>query len=203
MKKIEKLILSILMSAFFLQSNVFAQDYPNILDELDPKDPNIKTILEYYDNTYFDATGNAAIIEDGVIPKGGCYRYNCPVWASVSRPQQLIYIYLDGAVKYVWTVSTGKRGYTTPNMDENPNGRVYDKYTSTIYPDGDYNGLGNMPYAVFIRGGYAIHGTTAGNWPYLGRPVSHGCIRLHPDNAFIFNRLVRANGVGSVWVTVQ
>ncbi len=203
MNKIGKLIFSIFLITFLGQINIYAQELPNILDELDPRDPNIENILEYYDKTYFDATGDGAIIEEGPISKGGCYQYNCPVWARVSKAEQLIYLYIDGAVKYVWLVSTGKRGYTTPNLDENPNGRVYDKYTSTIYPDGDYNGLGNMPYAVFIRGGYAIHGTTAGNWPALGRPASHGCIRLHPDNAFIFNRLVRSYGVGSVWVTVK
>lgn len=70
-------------------------------------------------------------------------------------------------------------------------------------PGGDYNGLGNMPYAVFVRGGYAIHGTTKGNWPKLGTPASKGCIRLHPDNGFIFNRLVRAVGVRAAWVSVE
>lgn len=70
-------------------------------------------------------------------------------------------------------------------------------------PGGDYNGLGNMPYAVFIRGGYAIHGTIAANWSKLGTPASKGCIRLHPDNGFIFNRLVRASGVAQAWVSVE
>lgn len=70
-------------------------------------------------------------------------------------------------------------------------------------PGGDYNGLGNMPYAVFIRGGYAIHGTVKSNWSKLGTPASKGCIRLHPDNGFIFNRLVRASGVALAWVSVE
>jgi len=60
-----------------------------------------------------------------------------------------------------------------------------------------------MPYAVFIEGGYAIHGTTRGNWSNLGRVASHGCIRLHPDNGQIFNVLVRRNGIRNVWVTVN
>jgi lipoprotein-anchoring transpeptidase ErfK/SrfK len=60
-----------------------------------------------------------------------------------------------------------------------------------------------MPYAVFIRGGYAIHGTGQSNWPNLGKTASHGCIRLHPDNAFIFNRFVRAVGVAQAWVSVE
>jgi lipoprotein-anchoring transpeptidase ErfK/SrfK len=33
-----------------------------------------------------------------------------------------------------------------------------------------------MPYSLFFRGGYAIHGT--GSTRQLGRPASHGCVRL-------------------------
>jgi lipoprotein-anchoring transpeptidase ErfK/SrfK len=183
--------------------NVYAQSEYNILDELDPSDPNIEKIMEYYDNEYFKATGESPFINEGAISKGSCYRNACPVWAYVSLKNQTITLYENGAITHVWLMSSGKRGYTTPHMDRNPNGRVYDKYTSTIYPDGDYQGLGNMPYAVFVTGGYAIHGTTKGNWPYLGTPVSHGCMRLHPNDAFIFNRLVRKLGIGSVWVTVE
>lgn len=36
-----------------------------------------------------------------------------------------------------------------------------------------------------------------------GTPASKGCLRLHPDNGFIFNRLVRAAGVAWSWVTVE
>ena len=106
-------------------------------------------------------------------------------------------------MSYTWKTSTGKPGYRTPDMDRHPSGPVYDRYTSSKYPDGDYNGLGNMPYAVFVLGGYAIHGTTRGNFSKLGTPASHGCIRLHPDNGYIFNRLVRKYGLSKVWVTVN
>ena len=91
----------------------------------------------------------------------------------------------------------------TPNFDRHPDGRFYDYYDSTKYPGGDYKGLGNMPYAVFIEGGFALHGTPQGNWPWLGRPASHGCVRQHPDDAFRLNRLVRATGVANVWITVR
>jgi lipoprotein-anchoring transpeptidase ErfK/SrfK len=33
-----------------------------------------------------------------------------------------------------------------------------------------------MPYSVFFRGGYAVHGTSYVK--QLGRPASHGCVRL-------------------------
>ena len=38
-----------------------------------------------------------------------------------------------------------------------------------------------MPHSIFFSGGYAIHATPhVGN---LGRPASHGCVRLSPSNA--------------------
>ena len=33
-----------------------------------------------------------------------------------------------------------------------------------------------MPYSVFFTGGYAVHGTS--HVKALGRPASHGCVRL-------------------------
>ena len=48
-----------------------------------------------------------------------------------------------------------------------------------------------MPYSIFFDGGYAIHGSY--EISHLGRPASHGCIRLHPDNAAILFGLVKAN----------
>ena len=49
-----------------------------------------------------------------------------------------------------------------------------------------------MPYAVFYRGGYAVHGT--GAVKQLGRPASHGCVRLHTANAATFYSLVKQIG---------
>jgi lipoprotein-anchoring transpeptidase ErfK/SrfK len=49
-----------------------------------------------------------------------------------------------------------------------------------------------MPYSVFFLGGYAIHGTN--DLKRLGRPASHGCIRLHPRNAAQLFNLVRKVG---------
>lgn len=186
-------------------SAVESVEAPNILDELDPYDPNIESILEEMDQNYILETGEdpLALSKTFFDDRNGCYRLTCPVYINIVKSTQTAYLYQDGELKYTWKVSTGTRWKPTPNFDRHPNGRVYDKYTSTRYPDGDYNGLGNMPYAVFIEGGFAIHGTTRGNWSKLGQRASHGCIRLHPDNAFIFNRMVRAAGIKNVWITVQ
>jgi hypothetical protein len=46
-----------------------------------------------------------------------------------------------------------------------------------------------MPYSIFFAGGYAIHGSN--EISRLGRPASHGCIRLHPGNAAVLFEMVR------------
>jgi hypothetical protein len=46
-----------------------------------------------------------------------------------------------------------------------------------------------MPYSIFFNEGYAIHGSY--EISHLGRPASHGCIRLHPQNAAVLFALVK------------
>ena len=132
-----------------------------------------------------------------------CVREQCEVWAQVVRSTQTMYLYIRGQLQGTWKISSGIPGRGTPNFDKHPDGRIYDRYTSLKFPGGDYQGLGNMPYAVFISGGFAIHGTAQSNWKRLGSKASHGCIRIHPDNAYYFNRLVRQVGVRYTWITVQ
>jgi lipoprotein-anchoring transpeptidase ErfK/SrfK len=57
-----------------------------------------------------------------------------------------------------------------------------------------------MPHSIFFMGGYAIHGT---NYiKRLGTPASHGCVRLHPDNAATLFSLVKANGMADTQIIV-
>ena len=49
-----------------------------------------------------------------------------------------------------------------------------------------------MPYSVFFHKDYAIHGTNSIR--RLGRPASHGCVRLHPANARKLFNLVEKHG---------
>lgn len=178
-------------------------DEANQMDELDPFDPNINEKLKEMDRAYEEETGIPSFIDNSIFIGSGCTRKECSVWAQVSKSKQKLFLYLDGSLVATWPVSTGTTGHSTPNFDKHPNGRIYDTYTSTKYPGGDYKGLGNMPYAIFISGGFAIHGTGTGNWKKLGTPASHGCIRIHPENALYLNRLVRSKGINDVWITVQ
>jgi lipoprotein-anchoring transpeptidase ErfK/SrfK len=58
-----------------------------------------------------------------------------------------------------------------------------------------------MPHSIFFHGGYAIHATDAIN--KLGRPASHGCIRLHPRNARWLFQLVKDYGAGNTTIYIQ
>lgn len=76
--------------------------------------------------------------------------------------------------QYEWPVSTARRGYSTPT------GYFRPQSLETMHYSKKYDNS-PMPYSVFFTGGFAIHGTPhVGN---LGRPASHGCVRLHPENA--------------------
>lgn len=58
-----------------------------------------------------------------------------------------------------------------------------------------------MPHAVFFHGGYAIHGTL--EVKRLGRPVSHGCVRLAPRNAKTLFNLIQQVGKDNVMIHIE
>jgi lipoprotein-anchoring transpeptidase ErfK/SrfK len=94
-------------------------------------------------------------------------------------------VYVDGAYYATWLVSTARRGYRTPVGSFRPS-RLERVWRSSRYDDAP------MPYSIFFAGGFAIHGTMATG--SLGRPVSHGCIRLHPAHASELFELVSSHG---------
>jgi lipoprotein-anchoring transpeptidase ErfK/SrfK len=57
-----------------------------------------------------------------------------------------------------------------------------------------------MPYSIFFKGGYAIHGTNYVK--RLGQPASHGCVRLHTANARELYELVQAYGKKSTRIRI-
>jgi lipoprotein-anchoring transpeptidase ErfK/SrfK len=103
---------------------------------------------------------------------------------TVDKSAQRLSVEVDGFARYQWPVSTARWGYRTPNGTYRPQWLAR-KWFSTIY-DGS-----PMPYSIFFNGGYAIHGSY--EISHLGRPASHGCIRLHPENAAILFALVKEN----------
>lgn len=86
---------------------------------------------------------------------------------------------------YNWRVSTARRGYVTPRGTYRAQ-RLARMHYSRKYDNAP------MPHSIFFRGGYAIHGTNAIG--ALGRPASHGCVRLAPGNAARLFAMVQKEG---------
>lgn len=116
-----------------------------------------------------------------------------PVRAQISLTDQVMFVYVGDRLAYVFHVSSGRRGYGTPP------GKYKALWLSRNHRSRKYD-WAPMPWSVFFNGGYAVHGTT--DLKRLGRPASHGCIRLHPDNARIFFKLVQASGKENTTITV-
>jgi len=103
---------------------------------------------------------------------------------TVNKSTQRLSVAVDGDVRHVWPTSTARWGYSTPNGVYRPE-RLERKWYSRKY---DWS---PMPYSIFFHGGYAIHGSY--EISHLGRPASHGCIRLRPSHAAVLFDLVRKN----------
>ncbi|CAN7477404.1 L,D-transpeptidase [Mesorhizobium sp. LjNodule214] len=113
--------------------------------------------------------------------------------ASIDISSQTMTVSRYGQVVYRWSVSTARRGYITPRGNYRP------QWTARMWYSRKYD-MSPMPYSVFFRGGYAIHGT--GAVKYLGRPASHGCVRLHTSNAATFYSMVKEVGYGNTRIVV-
>jgi lipoprotein-anchoring transpeptidase ErfK/SrfK len=124
----------------------------------------------------------------GVLPAAA------DVVAEIQLSSQRMTVKVDGAVRHVWPVSTARAGYATPTGNFTPV-RLERMWYSTIY-----NGS-PMPHAIFFNGNFAVHGTYETR--ALGRPASHGCVRLLPDNARALFDLVRRHGLANSRIVVS
>ena len=113
---------------------------------------------------------------------GGFAPARASVVVTVDKSAQRLSVTVDGAPRYEWPVSTARWGYRTPNGTYKPQWLAR-KWFSRKYA------WSPMPYSIYFDGGYAIHGSY--EISHLGRPASHGCIRLHPDNAALLFALVK------------
>lgn len=116
------------------------------------------------------------------------------VQVVISVSKQRMVVSVAGKERYVWPVSTARKGYRTPLGTYRPE-RMHKRYFSRKYDNAP------MPYAIFFHRGWAIHGTDAIG--RLGRPASHGCVRLHPNNARALFALVSEHGRANTQITVS
>ena len=116
------------------------------------------------------------------------------VMIIIDKGAQSMSVIVDGDWRWVWLVSTGRKGYATPEgsyktfrMEENHYSREWDEAP--------------MPHSIFFtKQGHAIHGTYEVR--RLGTPASHGCVRLSTQNAANLFALVRQRGLANTQVVV-
>ena len=116
------------------------------------------------------------------------------VFINIDKTNQKMTVFLDGVETYEWPVSTGRAGYSTPS------GTYTASSMNKIWYSKQWDNS-PMPHSIFfMRDGHAIHGSF--DVKNLGRPVSHGCVRISPKNAATLYALVGENGLQNTQVVV-
>ena len=115
------------------------------------------------------------------------------VVVKINKSVQRMTVLVDGAERHVWAISSGLDG-GPPTGTYKPY-RIHRHWFSRKYQ------WSPMPHSIFFHEGYAIHGTAYVR--RLGRPASHGCIRLHPDNAAALFALVKEHGRDNLRIEVE
>jgi hypothetical protein len=113
---------------------------------------------------------------------------------KVDLAAQRVTVIDRGKVRHVWPISSGRRGFATPT------GKFVPQWTALLHHSTQYDDA-PMPHSVFFTGGVAFHGTT--DTANLGRPASHGCVRLAPSHAAQLYALVHRHGLPKTRVTVH
>lgn len=104
---------------------------------------------------------------------------------DIDLGRQVMTVSEDGAKLYTWRISSARYGYRTPTGTYRPT------WMAKMWYSRQYD-LAPMPHAIFFHKGVAIHATY--DTAALGRPASHGCVRLAPKNAAALFKLVTRHG---------
>ena len=114
---------------------------------------------------------------------------------NIDKTKQEMTVFLDGVESYNWPVSTGKAGYSTPS------GTFTATSMNEIWYSKEWDNA-PMPHAIFfMKDGHAIHGSY--EVKNLGKPASHGCVRISPENAATLYALVEKTGLTNTQVVLE
>ena len=135
------------------------------------------------------------ILSGGAQARGTAGPEQGRIVIQIDKSAQRMTVFVDGEKRHVFKVSTGKQGHATPSgsfrvllMKEMHYSRKYDNAP--------------MPNSLFFTSrGHAIHATTSVR--NLGRPASHGCVRLAPRDAKALYDLVERTGKGGVTIKIS
>jgi hypothetical protein len=115
------------------------------------------------------------------------------VLVKVNQSEQRMTVSVDGVQRFSWPVATGRAGYSTPNGSFRPN-RMEEEHFSDEYESAP------MPHSIFFDDrGHAIHGSSE----KLGRPASHGCVRLSTAHAAELFSLIKQEGMAKTRVEIE
>ena len=108
-------------------------------------------------------------------------------WIDVNITKQVLVAYEGKTMVYATIVSTGEAGLGDPESSTATKRgifRIHTKWLSVTMDSGivgEQFELRDVPYVQYFEGGYALHGAY---WhDGFGRPKSHGCINLAPEDA--------------------
>jgi len=113
---------------------------------------------------------------------------------DIDRSVQRMAVIVDGVPRYNWRVSTARRGYITPPGTYHPEMLARHWFSRKYYNS-------PMPHSIFFYGDFAIHGSY--EISHLGRPASHGCVRLDPGNAAVLFGLVQREGMSTTTIVIH
>jgi lipoprotein-anchoring transpeptidase ErfK/SrfK len=116
------------------------------------------------------------------------------IFVKIDLTEQIMNVYKGDTLVYSWFVSTAADGYVTPTGEYKP------YHIEKFHASKQYNNS-PMPYSIFFKEGCAIHGTEYVR--SLGCKASHGCIRLHPDNANKLYSLVLKYGYDQTHIKIS
>ena len=124
--------------------------------------------------------------------------FSLPVQANViiiiDKGTQTMSVIVDGDKRWVWLVSTGREGYTTPEGSHNAL-KIEETHTYKERNDPP------IPHVIFFtKKGHAIHGTHEVR--RLGTPASHGLVRLSAQNAATLFAIVKQHGLSNTKIVV-
>jgi hypothetical protein len=113
---------------------------------------------------------------------------------AIDKAKQKMTVSVDGVQQYEWPVSTGRAGYSTPSGTYTPTSM------NEVWYSQEWDNA-PVPHAIFfVKDGHAIHGSY--EVKTLGKPVSHGCVRISPQNAATLFALVKKNGLKNTQVVL-
>lgn len=104
---------------------------------------------------------------------------------SVDLAKQTMKVENGAGETYTWPISSARKGFVTPR------GTYAPQRLATMHHSRKYH-MSPMPHSIFFHQGWAIHGTNEAR--ALGRPASHGCVRLSKENAAKLFAMVKAEG---------